>query len=92
VGGDRDLHGRGRGHGECVDRKLEEGGELTSGARQTAAQARRCARERANKRDPGSREREEESVRARELSLIGGLHRSDDARAELGRLGLAGPN
>jgi hypothetical protein len=64
-------------------RRLEVrgGGELTSGARQIAAQGHRCARERADKRDPGDREREGGSVRAQELPLTGGLHRSDDAGA-----------
>jgi hypothetical protein len=40
------------------------GGELTSGDRHTAAQEIRCARERADKRDPGGKEREGESVRS----------------------------
>jgi hypothetical protein len=81
VGGGRDLCGRGRDHGGCAYRKLEEGGELTSRARQTAAQVRRCVREWADKRDPGDKEREGESVRARELPLTGGIHRSDGAGA-----------
>jgi hypothetical protein len=57
-----------------ADQKLDEGRGLTSGARQTVAQERRCAKERADKWDPGGREREGEGVRARELPLIGGLH------------------
>jgi hypothetical protein len=55
------------------------GRRLTSGACQTVAQARRCAKERTDKQDPGGREREGEGVRARELPLIGGLHQSDGA-------------
>jgi hypothetical protein len=39
VGSGRDLCGHGRGHGERADRRLE-GGELTSRACETAAQAR----------------------------------------------------
>jgi hypothetical protein len=61
--------------------EVRGGGELTSGACQTAAQAHRCTREHANKRDPGDREREGGSVRAQELPLTGGLHRSDDVGA-----------
>jgi hypothetical protein len=54
---------------------------MTSWARQTVAQARRCAKERADKWDLGDREREGEGVQARELPLTGGLHQSDDAGA-----------
>jgi hypothetical protein len=45
------------------------------------AQARRCAKERGDKRDPGGREREGEGVQERDLPLVGGLHRSDSAGA-----------
>jgi hypothetical protein len=81
VGGGRDSRGGGRGHGRCAERKLEEGRGLTSRARQTVAQARRCAKERADKRDPGGREREGEGMQARELPLTGGFHRSNGAGA-----------
>jgi hypothetical protein len=45
------------------------------------AQKHRCAKEHVDKRDPGGREREGEGVRARELPMTGGLHRSDGAGA-----------
>jgi hypothetical protein len=51
------------------------------------AQAHKCAKERADKRDLGGKEREGEDVWERELPLTGGLHRSD-AR---GRAREAGP-
>jgi hypothetical protein len=80
-----------------VGERLKEGRErLASGARGTARQTReRATGQGADKADPhGGREREGESVRARDPPLTGGLHRSDGvgARAELGRLGLAVPN
>jgi hypothetical protein len=75
VGSGWDLCGRGRGHGERADQRIEEGRELTKRPtrqwhRRTVAATGRGA----DSRGPDGREREGENARARGLPLTGGAH------------------
>jgi hypothetical protein len=92
VGGGRVLHGRGRGHGRCADRKLEEGeraekwGPPYSGS---AMQMREGTRRQAGPRRQREGGKGRASARTTADRWAPPVRRRERARAKLGRLGLA---